>query len=74
VFLKSYPTDFYDYYQVLYGRPIELPFRAVTHVTVDTVGGVDVRHVVPTDRVIKDYDSYANLLVYKALTTCKGVR
>jgi len=67
VFLKSYPTDFYDYYQVLYGRPIELPFRAVTHVTVDTVGGVDVRHVVPTDRVIEDYDSYANLLVYKAL-------
>jgi hypothetical protein len=47
-----YPTDLYGYYQVLYGRLIELPFRTVAYVTVGTVGGVEIGHVVLTDTVV----------------------
>ncbi len=65
-FLEEYPTDFYDYYQVLLGKPIELPFMAVEHVEVGRVGNISVRHVVRSNPIY-DYDYYANLLAVKVV-------
>jgi len=66
-FLESYPADFYDYHQVLVGKPIPQPFTSVEHVVVDVVGGVRVVHIRKTANEIADYYRYANLIVYKAL-------
>jgi hypothetical protein len=59
-FLESYPTDFYDYHQVLVGKPIPQPFTSVEHVVVDVVKGVRVVHVKRSSSVIEDYYRYAN--------------
>jgi len=66
-FLSIYRTDFYDYYQVLLDMPIELPFKAVTHVVVANVSGVVVKHVKVTNSTMHDYDEYANLVAIKAI-------
>lgn len=66
-FLQSYPTDFYDYHQILVGKPFTLPFTAVEHVQVDVVNGVRIVHVKRTAIELTDYYRYANLVVYKAL-------
>lgn len=65
-FLEEYPTDFYDYYQVLLGKPIELPFMTIEHVEVGRVGNISVRHVVRSNPIY-DYDHYANLLAIKVV-------
>jgi len=66
-FLESYPTDFYDYHQILVGRPIPQPFTGVEHVLVDVVSNVGVVHVRRTANEITDYYRYANPIVYRAL-------
>jgi tetratricopeptide (TPR) repeat protein len=66
-FLESYPTDFYDYHQVLVGKPIPQPFTSIEHVVVDVVNNVRIVHVKRTTNEITDYYRYANLIVYKAL-------
>lgn len=66
-FLDKYPTDFYDYYQILLHKPLQLPFATIEHVQVDNVKGLRIIHVKRTSTVIKDYYSYANLVAYKAL-------
>ena len=66
-FLESYPTDFYDYHQVLVGKPISQPFTSIEHVVVDVVNNVRIVHVKRTTNEITDYYRYSNLIVYKAL-------
>lgn len=66
-FLNRYPTDFYDYYQILLLKPFTLPFTSVEHVQVDTVNSIRVVHVRRTNVVLEDYYNYANLLAYKAV-------
>jgi hypothetical protein len=66
-FLQSYPTDFYDYHQILVGKPFALPFTTIEHVQVDVVNNIRIVHVRRTTSEISDYYRYANLLVYKAL-------
>ncbi|MCC6053888.1 MAG: hypothetical protein LM589_01010 [Thermosphaera sp.] len=66
-FLESYLTDFYDYHQVLVGKPIPQPFTGIEHVVVDVVNNVRIVHVKRTRNEINDYYGYANLIVYKAL-------
>jgi tetratricopeptide (TPR) repeat protein len=66
-FLESYPTDFYDYHQVLVGKPIPQPFTSVEHVVVDVVNNIRIVHVKRSSSVIEDYYRYANLIIYKAL-------
>jgi tetratricopeptide (TPR) repeat protein len=66
-FLESYPTDFYDYHQVLVGKPIPQPFTSIEHAVVDVVNNVRIVHVKRTTNEITDYYRYANLIVYKAL-------
>jgi len=66
-FLESFPTDFYDYHQVLVGKPIPQPFTSVEHVVVDVVNNVKIVHVKRSSSVIEDYYRYANLIIYKAL-------
>jgi len=66
-FLESYPTDFYDYHQVLVGKPIPQPFTSIEHVVVDVVNIVRIVHVKRTINEIADYYRYSNLIVYKAL-------
>jgi len=66
-FLESYPTDFYDYHQVLVGKPIPQPFTSVEHVVVDVVNNVRIVHVKRTINEITDYYKHSNLIVYKAL-------
>jgi tetratricopeptide (TPR) repeat protein len=66
-FLESYPTDFYDYHQVLVGKPIPQPFTSIEHVVVDVVNNVRIVHVKRTINEITDYYRYSNLIVYKAL-------
>jgi len=66
-FLESYLTDFYDYHQVLVGKPIPQPFTSIEHVVVDVVNNVRIVHVKRTTNEITDYYRYSNLIVYKAL-------
>lgn len=70
-FLVKYPTDFYDYYQILLLKPFDLPFTTVEHVTVNTLTMdntvIEVKHVRRTSVVMEDYDQYANLLALKAV-------
>jgi len=66
-FLKAYPTDFYDYYQVIFSKQFTLPFTVVEHEVVAVVGNTTIKHVKRVDRVVQDYDQYANLLALKAL-------
>ena len=66
-FLESYPTDFYDYHQVLVGKPISQPFTSVEHVVVDVVNNVRIVHIKRATNEITDYYRYSNLIVYKAL-------
>jgi hypothetical protein len=66
-FLESYPTDFYDYHQVLVGKPVPQPFTSIEHVVVDVVNNVRIVHVKRTINEITDYYRYSNLIVYKAL-------
>ena len=66
-FLELYKTGFYDYYQVLLGLPIQLPFNATSHVVAGRVGEITVKHVIVLDRVMEDYDEYANLVAIKAI-------
>jgi hypothetical protein len=66
-FIESYPTDFYDYHQVLVGKPIPQPFTSIEHAVVDVVNNVRIVHVKRTTNEITDYYGYANLLIYKAL-------
>ena len=66
-FLESYPTDFYDYHQVLVGKPIPQSFTSIEHVVVDVVNNVRIVHVKRTTNEITDYYRYANLIMYKAL-------
>jgi len=65
--LEFYPTDFYNYHQVLVGKPIPQPFTSIEHVVVDIVNNVRIAHVKRSTNEITDYYRYANLLVYKAL-------
>ena len=66
-FIGSYPTDFYDYHQVLAGKPISQPFTSIEYVVVDVVNSVRIVHVKRTTNEITDYYRYASLIVYKAL-------
>jgi hypothetical protein len=66
-FLQSYPTDFYDYHQILVGKPFTLPFTTIENVQVDVVNNIRIVHVRRTTSEISDYYRYVNLLVYKAL-------
>jgi hypothetical protein len=66
-FLEVYKTDFYDYYQVVLGTPIKLPFNATAHVVVANVSGVLIKHVKATNNVMSDYSEYANLVAIKAV-------
>jgi len=66
-FLEIYTTDFYDYYQVVLGIPIKLPFNATTHVVVANVSGILIKHVKATNNVMGDYSGYANLVAIKAI-------
>jgi hypothetical protein len=66
-FLQSYPTDFYDYHQILVGKPFTFPFTTIENVQVDVVNNIRIVHVRRTTSEISDYYRYANLLVYKAL-------
>jgi tetratricopeptide (TPR) repeat protein len=67
MFLETYPIDFYDYHQVLVGKPFSPPFTSIEHVQVDVVNNVRIVHVKRTANEITDYYRYANLLVYRAL-------
>lgn len=70
-FLNSYPVDFYDYYQIILGYPISLPFVELQTVLVDTITlateTIEVYKLEKTTTVVSDYDSYANLLSYESL-------
>ena len=66
-FLEIHKTDFYDYYQVVLGIPIKLPFNATTHVVVANVSGILIKHVKATNNVMSDYSEYANLVAIKAI-------
>jgi hypothetical protein len=66
-FLNTYPADFYDYYQILFSKQFSLPFTTVEHVNVATINGITIKHVKRTDKVMYDYDQYANLVALKAL-------
>lgn len=70
-FLERYRANFYDYHQIILLKDFELPFTVVEHIEVDRVNTsstivkvVGIRRGVVT---MEDYDSYANLIVYKAL-------
>ncbi|MEM1596252.1 MAG: hypothetical protein QXS24_03750 [Desulfurococcaceae archaeon] len=67
LFLNKYPSDFYDYYQVLFSRKIELPFTVVEQVQVDAVNNIRIFHVKRTNITMNDYDNYANLIALKAI-------
>jgi hypothetical protein len=66
-FLNAYPTDFYDYYQILFLRRFDLPFTTVEHVLVDTVNNIKIYHVRRTGNVMYDWVEYANLVAFKAI-------
>ena len=65
-FLNAYPTDFYDYTQVLLFRTFTLPFTTVEHVLVDIVNNIKIYHIKRTDIELPDYYEYANLLALKS--------
>lgn len=65
-FLNAYPTDFYDYTQILLLRPFTLPFTTVEHVLVNTVNNIKIYHVKRTSTEMIDYYEYANLLALKS--------
>jgi hypothetical protein len=65
-FLNAYPTDFYDYTQILLSKPFTLPFTTVEHVLVDTVNNIKIFHVKRTNIEFVDYYEYANLLALKS--------
>ena len=70
-FLEGFIIDFYDYYQVLLGKPFPLPITVVKHVNV-SLDNTDrakivIKSLVRTDRVYEDYDEYTNLIIYKAI-------
>jgi hypothetical protein len=70
-FLESYPTDFYDYHQVLVGKPIPQPFTGVEHVVVDVVNNVRIVHVKRSSSVIEDYYTFFSLMLrFSATQRC----
>ena len=67
VFLNAYPTDFYDYTQILLLKPFTLPFTTIEHVLVNTVNNIKIYHVKRTSTELTDYYEYANLLALKSV-------
>ncbi|OYT48435.1 MAG: hypothetical protein B6U85_02515 [Desulfurococcales archaeon ex4484_42] len=70
-FLDRFIVDFYDYYQILLGKPFSLPLTTVKQVIVESINvgenKIIIKKLLRTNEVYYDYDKYANLIIYKAI-------